>query len=107
LILRVLTRRRRTDEQLTRLQGQRVTLTVEEPDHYQLDGDTVGSCTTMIAEVHPSALLLRVPTAPASVEPRPALASAEHPGGTRRADSVDTEASRTSSVDVGRSLGRS
>ena len=65
LIVGVLTRRRRPDEQLTRLQGQRVTLTVDEPDHYQLDGDTVGSCTTMTAQVHQSALLIRVPTGPA------------------------------------------
>lgn len=77
LILRVLTRRRRTDHQLTRLRGRRVTLTVDEPDHYQLDGDTVGSCTNMTAEVHPGALLLRVPTGiPDAVQALPALVAA-------------------------------
>ena len=78
LIARVLTRRRRPDEQLTRLQGQRVTLTVEEPDHYQLDGDTVGSCTTMTAQVHQSALLIRVPTGTFDgVQAPPALVAAD------------------------------
>ena len=78
LIVGVLTRRRRPDEQLTRLQGQRVTLTVDEPDHYQLDGDTVGSCTTMTAQVHKSALLIRLPTQPADeIVVRPALVAAD------------------------------
>lgn len=58
---RVLTRQRRGDEQLDRLTGRRVTITVEERDSYQLDGDTVGECGTMVAEVLPGALTLRVP----------------------------------------------
>ena len=78
LILRVLTRRRRTDERLLLLQGRRVTLTAEEPDRYQLDGDTVGSCTSMTAEVHQSALLLRVPTGTFDgVQAPPALVAAD------------------------------
>ena len=58
---RVLTRRKRGDEQLDRFTGGKVTIHVEERDQYQLDGDTVGECNTMIAEVVPGALTLRVP----------------------------------------------
>ena len=61
LTTQVLTRRRREDAQLDRLTGRRVTIMVEERDHYQVDGDTVGECNTMIAEVLPGALTLRVP----------------------------------------------
>lgn len=63
LTTKVITRQRRTDAQLDRLTGRRVQITVEEPDHYQLDGDTVGDCSTMTAEVRPGALTLRVPRA--------------------------------------------
>jgi len=58
---RVLTRQRRSDEQLDRLTGRKVTITVEERDQYQLDGDTVGECGSLVAEVQPGALTLRVP----------------------------------------------
>lgn len=61
LTARVLTRQRSTDDQLDRLTGRRVRITVEERDHYQLDGDTAGECNTMTAEVLPGALTLRVP----------------------------------------------
>ncbi len=77
LIIQVLARHRRPDAQLVRLQGRRVTLTVEQPDRYQLDGDTVGSCTTLTAQVHDSALLLRVPQRVGDApEVRPALVAA-------------------------------
>jgi diacylglycerol kinase (ATP) len=56
-----LTRRRQPDDQLDRLTGHRVTITVEERDQVQLDGDTVGECNTLTAEVVPGALRLRVP----------------------------------------------
>ncbi len=58
---RVLIGARRPDKQLDRFVGRRVTIKVEERDHYQLDGDTVGECNTMVAEVVPGALTLRVP----------------------------------------------
>ena len=41
-----------------------MTIKVEERDHYQVDGDTVGECNTMVAEVLPGALTLRVPRTP-------------------------------------------
>ncbi|HEX3196834.1 MAG TPA: diacylglycerol kinase family protein [Propionibacteriaceae bacterium] len=61
LTTRVLARRRQPDDQLDRLKGRRVTITVEERDRVQLDGDTVGECNTLTAEVVPAALHLRVP----------------------------------------------
>ena len=61
LTTRVLARRRQPDDQLDRLKGHRVTITVEERDRVQLDGDTVGECNTLTAEVVPAALRLRVP----------------------------------------------
>jgi diacylglycerol kinase (ATP) len=61
LTTRVLARRRQPDDQLDRLTGRRVTITVEERDQVQLDGDTVGECNTLTAEVVPAALRLRVP----------------------------------------------
>jgi diacylglycerol kinase family enzyme len=71
LTARVLARRRQPDDQLDRLKGHRVTITVEERDQVQLDGDTVGECNTLTAEVVPAALRLRVPR-PAS---QPAITS--------------------------------
>ena len=62
---RVLTRRRRGDQQLDRLTGRRVTITVDHKEPYQMDGDTAGECSTMVAEVRPGALLMRVPRAAA------------------------------------------
>ena len=61
LTTRVLTRRKQPDDQLDRLTGHRVMITVEERDQVQLDGDTVGECNTLVAEVVPGALLLRAP----------------------------------------------
>ena len=69
LTTRVLTRQRRSDEQLDRMTGRKVTITVDGRDQYQLDGDTVGECGTMTAEVRPGALLLRVPRDSALVRP--------------------------------------
>jgi diacylglycerol kinase (ATP) len=57
----VLARRRRRDAQVDRLTGRKVTITVDGRDQFQLDGDTVGECSTMTAEVRPRALTMRVP----------------------------------------------
>jgi diacylglycerol kinase (ATP) len=61
LTTRVLTHQRRTDDQLERLTGRSVRISVDQRDHYQLDGDTAGECNVMLAEVQPGALTLRVP----------------------------------------------
>jgi diacylglycerol kinase family enzyme/membrane-associated phospholipid phosphatase len=69
LTVRVLTRRRQPDDQLDRLTGHRVTIAVDERDQFQLDGDNVGECNTLTAEVLPGALLLRV-SRPLSEQPQ-------------------------------------
>jgi diacylglycerol kinase (ATP) len=61
LTTQVLTRQQRTDRQLDRLTGRRVSIKVDGRDHYQMDGDTVGECSTMTAEIRPGALRLRIP----------------------------------------------
>ena len=56
----VLARRRRDDEQLDRIKAKVVSIKIDRPDLFQLDGDTVGSCDEMTAEVQPGALTLRM-----------------------------------------------
>ncbi len=63
LITKVVARQNRDDDQLDRLTGSRVRISVDPPDSYQLDGDTIGICRAMTAEVAPGALVLRVPRA--------------------------------------------
>ena len=83
LTARVLTRQRRPDDQLDRLTGRRVRITVDPPDHYQMDGDTVGECRSLLAEVQPGALLLRVPrTARRELTPGPSTAEEATPAST-------------------------
>ncbi len=49
-------------DELVRITGQRVTIEVEgNPVDYQLDGDTVGTCTHITAEIVPGALQVKVP----------------------------------------------
>jgi diacylglycerol kinase (ATP) len=57
----VVSRRHRDDELLDRLTGHRVTISVDRPDSYQVDGDQLGSCQSMVAEIVPGAISLRVP----------------------------------------------
>lgn len=61
LASQVLTRRTRRDRQLDRLSGRRVEIAVEPRDQYQMDGDTVGVCSRLVAEIVPGALTVRVP----------------------------------------------
>ena len=61
LITRVLTRRRRLDSQMDRLIGKKVKITIDGRDQFQVDGDTVGECSTLTAEVAEGALTLRLP----------------------------------------------
>ena len=46
-----------------------MTITVDGRDQYQMDGDTVGECSTMIAEIRPGALRLRIPRDSALARP--------------------------------------
>jgi len=61
LVVRVLTRRRRTDDKLDRRTGQKVVVRAEKPTPRQLDGDPIGSGSEFTAEVLPGVLLIRVP----------------------------------------------
>jgi diacylglycerol kinase family enzyme/membrane-associated phospholipid phosphatase len=61
LALRVMARRRRTDEELDRFTGHSVTLRVAHAAPRQLDGDPVGAGTEMTAVIEPGVLLVRVP----------------------------------------------
>ena len=69
LTTQVLTRQTRTDRQLDRLTGRKVSIKVDGRDHYQMDGDTVGECSTMTAEIRPGALRLRIPRDSALARP--------------------------------------
>ena len=69
LTTQVLTRQQRTDSQLDRLTGRKVTIKVDGRDQYQMDGDTVGECSTMTAEIRPGALRLRIPRDSALARP--------------------------------------
>ena len=62
LVVRVLTRRRRTDEKLDRRTGRKVVVRAERPTPRQLDGDAIGEGTEFTAEVKPGVLLIRVPS---------------------------------------------
>jgi len=61
LTARVLARQRRTDDRLARFTARKVTIQVEEPDEYQLDGDTIGSASKLVAEIAPGALTIKLP----------------------------------------------
>ncbi len=76
LTSRVLTRGKRPDAQLDRMTGTKVRIEVTEADQYQLDGDTVGSCSLLEAEVLPGALKLRVPRGARTLRPAEAAEAA-------------------------------
>ncbi len=63
IIVRVLGRHRRSNEQLGRLTGHKVVIRAEKPMPMQLDGDPVGEGLEITAEVQPGVLLVRVPVA--------------------------------------------
>lgn len=61
LLVRVMARRRRTDERLDRSTGRTVTVRAERPTPRQMDGDACGVGTEICATVEPGVLLVRVP----------------------------------------------
>ncbi len=61
VLLRMITRRAQKDDRVDQLKAQRVTIRLDEPDHYQLDGDAMGKASMLTAEVAPGALVVRVP----------------------------------------------
>jgi diacylglycerol kinase (ATP) len=61
LALRLITRRKQKDDQVDNWQGRRVEVRLAEGDNYQMDGDVVGECRHLVAEVQPGALRVCVP----------------------------------------------
>jgi diacylglycerol kinase family enzyme len=54
--LRFLTRQPKRDDQVDRGTARTITVTLQDGDNYQLDGDVVGQCHELLAEVVPGAL---------------------------------------------------
>ena len=61
VFLRLITRRPRRDDHVDVWQGRRVEVRLKRRDPYQLDGDVVGECRSLSAEVQPGALTVHVP----------------------------------------------
>jgi diacylglycerol kinase (ATP) len=61
VLLRLITRRPRTDDRVDQWQATQVEVRLKHPDPYQLDGDVVGDCRSLRAEVCPRALTVCVP----------------------------------------------
>jgi diacylglycerol kinase family enzyme len=61
LDLRLVTRRPKKDDQVDQHTGKRVTIRIDGGDNYQLDGDVIDKCTTLVAQVEPDALTICVP----------------------------------------------
>ena len=62
VFVRLLLRRRHSEDQVDQWRGRRVEVVLDEEDNYQLDGDVAGICRRLVAEVQPEALSVRVPT---------------------------------------------
>jgi diacylglycerol kinase (ATP) len=61
VVLRLLTLRPRRDDRVDQWQGRKVEVRLRHPDPYQLDGDVIGDCRSLRAEVAPKALTVCVP----------------------------------------------
>jgi diacylglycerol kinase (ATP) len=61
VMLRLLTLRPRRDDRVDQWQGRKVEVRLRHPDPYQLDGDVIGDCRSLLAEVAPKALTVCVP----------------------------------------------
>jgi diacylglycerol kinase family enzyme len=61
LALRLVTRRAKKDDQVDQHTGKRVTIRIDGVDNYQLDGDVIGECTTLTAQIEPGALTIGLP----------------------------------------------
>ena len=61
VVLRMITRRRQKDDRVDQLKGKTVTISIDGEDDYQLDGDVIGKCRFLRAEIAPGALRVRVP----------------------------------------------
>lgn len=66
--IRLITKKEQSSDRIDQLVGRRVTIELDEPDDYQLDGDTIGRCRRLTAEVEPGALKVKVPAPVATSE---------------------------------------
>jgi diacylglycerol kinase family enzyme len=62
VFLRLITLRPRADDRVDQWQATRVEVRLDHPDPYELDGDVIGDCRSLRAEVTPGALTVCVPT---------------------------------------------
>ena len=56
VFVRLLIRRRHSEDQVDQWRGRRVEVVIDEEDNYQLDGDVAGTARRLVAEVAPGAL---------------------------------------------------
>jgi YegS/Rv2252/BmrU family lipid kinase len=56
ILRRLITRKAQDGDRVDQLTGKRVEVVLEESDEYELDGDTMGSCRRLLAEIEPGAL---------------------------------------------------
>lgn len=56
VFVRLLIRRRHSEDQVDQWRGRRVEVILDEEDNYQLDGDVAGTCRRLVAEIAPGAL---------------------------------------------------
>ena len=61
VVLRLITLRSRKDDRVDQWQATRVEVRLDHPDPYQFDGDVIGDCRSLRAEVSPGALTVCVP----------------------------------------------
>ena len=61
VLLRLITHRPRKDDRVDQWQATQVEVRLNHPDPYQLDGDVIGDCHILRAEVSPGALTVCVP----------------------------------------------
>jgi diacylglycerol kinase (ATP) len=64
VLLRLITLRPRRDDRVDQWRGRSVEVRLRHPDPYQLDGDVIGDCRRLRAEVCPGALTVCVPERP-------------------------------------------
>ena len=64
VLLRLITLRPRRDDRVDQWRAQEVEVRLKHPDPYQLDGDVIGDCRNLRAEVRPGALTVCVPSQP-------------------------------------------
>lgn len=79
LAARLVTRRPQNDDQVEQWTGKTVKITIHGTDNYQLDGDVVGECTTLVAEIEPAALTVNVPVPDPALQLEPSSAPTPSP----------------------------